>query len=78
MKVNFSGTTTYDNPRNPDVKGVSLTRIRQLFPDGVVHSIRVTLAPLSAAVCKLHPTLYTVLNAMPLLRTNLLCWIEKK
>jgi hypothetical protein len=70
---------TYDNPNNPDVKGVSLARIRQLFPEGVVHSRRVTLAPpISRRVCKLHPALYTVLNAVPLLRTHLLCWIEKK
>ncbi len=70
---------TYDNPRNPDVKGVTLARIRKLFPDGVIHSRRVTLAPpISRRVCKLHPALYTVLNAVPLLRTHVLCWIEKK
>lgn len=70
---------TYDNPHNPDVKGVSLARIRQLFPEGVIHSRRVTLAPpISRRVCKLHPAFYTVLNAVPLLRTHVLCWIEKK
>lgn len=70
---------TYDNPSNPDVKGVSLARIRQLFPEGVVHSRRVTLAPpISRRVCKLHPALYTLLNTLPLLRTHVLCWIEKK
>lgn len=69
----------YDNPNNPDVKGVSLARIRQLFPDGVLHSRRVTLAPpISRLVCKLHPAFYTVLNTVPLLRTHVLCWIEKK
>lgn len=70
---------TYDNPNNQDVKGVSLARIRQLFPEGVIHSRRVTLAPpISRRVCKLHPALYTVLNTMPLLRTHVLCWIQKK
>lgn len=70
---------TYDNPNNPDVKGVSMARIRKLFPDGVIHSRRVTLAPpISRCVCKLHPSLYTVLNTVPLLRTHVLCWIEKK
>ncbi len=70
---------TFDNPNNPDVKGVTLARIRQLFPEGVIHSRRVTLAPpISRRVCKLHPALYTVLNAMPLLRTHVLCWIKKK
>lgn len=70
---------TYDNPNNPDVIGMTLPRIRQLFPEGVIHSWRVTLAPpISRRVCKLHPALYTVLNAVPLLRTHVLCWIEKK
>lgn len=47
---------TYNNPNNPDVKGVTLARIRQLFPEGVIHSRRVTLAPpISRRVCKLHP-----------------------
>lgn len=70
---------TYDNPYNPDVKGVTMARIRELFPNGVIHSKRVTLAPpISRRVCKLHPYLYTVLNTVPLLRTHVLCWIEKK
>jgi hypothetical protein len=39
---------------------------------------RVTLAPpLARTVCRVHPALYTALNALPLLRTHLLCWIEK-
>lgn len=69
----------YDNPNNPDVAGVSLARIRQLFPEGVIHLRRVTLAPpISRRVCQLHPALYNVLNTVPLLRTHVLCWIEKK
>lgn len=70
---------TFDNPRNPDVRGVNLARIRQLFPDGVINSRRVTLAPpIARSVCMLHPAFYTLLNAIPLLRTHVLCWIEKK
>lgn len=69
----------YNNPNNPDVKGVTLARIRQLFPEGVIHSRRVTLAPpISRRVCKLHPVFYPILNAVPWLRTHVLCWIEKK
>ncbi len=30
-----------------------------------------------AAVCALHPALYPVFNALPLLRTHVLAWIEK-
>lgn len=70
---------TYDNPNNPDVRGVTLARIRQLFPDGIIHAKRVTLAPpISRIVCKVNPVFYTLLNALPLLRTHLLCYIKKK
>jgi SAM-dependent methyltransferase len=69
---------TFDNPRNPDVRGVPVARIRELFPDGRVQYQRVTLAPpLARRVCALHPSLYPVFNALPLLRTHVLAWIEK-
>jgi SAM-dependent methyltransferase len=68
----------YDNPRNPDVRGVPLARIRQLFPQARVISRKVTLAPpIARLVCRLHPVLYPVLNALPLLRTHVLVWLEK-
>lgn len=68
----------HDNPKNPDVKGVPLKRIKELFPEGNIISKRVTLAPpISRRVTKLHPQLYTFLNLFPFLRTHLLCWIEK-
>jgi SAM-dependent methyltransferase len=67
-----------DNPRNADVRGVPLRRVRELFPKGTVQARRVTLAPpLSRAVCRLHPALYSVFNAVPLLRTHVLAWIAK-
>jgi SAM-dependent methyltransferase len=69
---------TVNNPRNPDVRGVPVARIRELFPHGRLSCKRVTLAPpLARAVCRLHPALYSVLNALPLLRTHVLAWIEK-
>lgn len=69
---------TFDNPNNPDVRGVPLKRIRELFPQGRIDARRVTLAPpIARRVCRIHPSLYTVFNALPLLRTHLLCWIEK-
>ena len=69
---------TFDNPRNPDVRGVPLARIRELFPEGRVDARRVTLAPpIARRVCRIHPSLYTVFNVFPFLRTHLLCWIEK-
>jgi SAM-dependent methyltransferase len=68
----------YDNPRNPDVKGVTLNRVRKLFPHGRMKYWRVTLAPpLGRLVARVHPLLYTLLNRIPALRTHLLCWVEK-
>lgn len=69
----------YNNPNNPDVKGVNMAKIKNFFPQGIIHSHKVTLAPpISRRVCKLNPNLYTVLNIFPFLRTHVLCWIEKK
>lgn len=67
-----------DNPRNRDVRGVPLARVRALFPQGRVQWQRVTLAPpLARRVAAVHPALYTVFNTLPLLRTHLLAWITK-
>lgn len=69
---------TIDNPGNPDVRGVPLRRVRALFPEGRIEARRVTLAPpLARAACRVHPGLYTVLNALPFLRTHVLAWIGK-
>ena len=70
---------TVNNPRNPDVRGVPLARVRALFPQGRVQAQRVTLAPpLARAVTRVHPGLYTLFNAVPLLRTHLLAWVAKR
>lgn len=69
---------TFDNPRNPDVRGVPLARMRALFPQARVDARRVTLAPpLARLACRAHPSLYTLLNALPPLRTHVLAWIAK-
>lgn len=69
---------TYNNPHNPDVRGVPLARIRSLFPAGRIDARRVTLAPpIARRVVRLHPSLYTLFNLLPVLRTHLLCWIGK-
>ena len=68
----------FDNPRNADVRGVPLARVRTLFPEAQPHVRRVTLAPpLARAACRIHPALYGVLNALPLLRTHRLVWLAK-
>ena len=69
---------TVDNPRNADVRGVPLRRVRELFPQGRLSHRRVTLAPpLARAVCAVHPSLYGLFNALPLLRTHVLVWVHK-
>ena len=69
---------TYDNPRNADVRGVPMSRVRALFPQAHIVHRRVTLAPpLARRVCRWHPGLYGVFNALPLLRTHVLAWIAK-
>jgi len=69
---------TVNNPRNPDVRGVPLARVRRLFPQGRVSAQRVTLAPpLARVVCRWHPGLYGLFNALPLLRTHVLAFIGK-
>lgn len=69
---------TFDNPRNRDVRGVPLARVRALFPGAQVQARRVTLAPpLARRVCRVHPSLYTAFNLVPALRTHLLAWIAK-
>ena len=69
---------TVNNPGNADVRGVPLERLRQLFPAGNVRARRVTLAPpLARRLVRLHPKLYGLANAMPLLRSHVLAWIGK-
>jgi SAM-dependent methyltransferase len=76
------GVLWYDfvvnNPRNADVRGVSVQRVQALFPQGVLQSQRVTLAPpLARVLCRMHLALYGVFNGLPWLRTHRLIWIAK-
>lgn len=69
---------TYNNPNNPDVRGVPLQRVKELFPQAAITTRRVTLAPpLARRLAPIHPALYTLFNSIPLLRTHILCWIAK-
>lgn len=68
----------YNNPKNPDVRGVSIRSIRTLFPEGDFIVWRTTLAPpISRLVTKINPLLYTVFNSISFIRTHVLCWIRK-
>ncbi|MCP5272943.1 MAG: class I SAM-dependent methyltransferase [Burkholderiaceae bacterium] len=69
---------TWDNPRNPDVRGVPRRRVQALFPQGQTRWRRVTLAPpLARAVGRVQPGLVGLFNLLPPLRTHLAGWIEK-
>lgn len=69
---------TFNNPRNPDVRGVPMRRLKALFPQARIAADRVTLAPpLARLVCRVHPVLYDVFNLLPLLRTHRLAWVHK-
>ena len=68
----------YNNPWNQDVRGVKLRRVTELFPRGTLRCHKLTLAPqISRVVTRIHPRLYGLLNALPILRTHVLCEIEK-
>ena len=68
----------FDNPRNAHVRGVPLARVRAIFPHARIDARSVTLAPpLARAATRLHPALYTLLNALPWLRTHRLAWLGK-
>lgn len=67
-----------DNPRNPDVRGLPLARVRSLFPGARIVARRVTLAPpLARRAVRVHPWLHDALSWLPPLRSHLLAWIEK-
>ncbi len=69
---------TVDNPRNPDVRGVPLARVRALFPQARIDARRITLAPpIARRVAGLHPGACALFNTLPLLRSHRLAWIAK-
>lgn len=68
-----------DNPRNPDVRGVPLARVRALFPEARFAVRRVTLAPpLARVLARVHPGMIGPLcTLLPFLRTHRLVWAVK-
>jgi len=69
---------TVNNPRNPDVRGLPLARVAELFPQARIDAHRVTLAPpLARVLCRVHPALYGLFNTLPFLRTHVLAWVGK-
>ena len=68
----------FDNPANPDVRRVTRKDVEALFPGGEVRSRWITLAPpIARRVVRVHPALYGLLDAIPLLRSHRLYWIAR-
>jgi len=67
-----------NNPRNPDVRGVSKGDIRRLFPGCTVELQRLTLAPpLARIVTPVFPPLYGLLSSIRILCTHYLGLIRR-
>lgn len=68
----------YDNPRNPNVRGVGRAEIKRLFPMLHGEIRKVTLAPpLTRLIAPRWWGLATFLEAIPLLRTHLIAVLLK-
>ena len=69
----------FDNPGNPDVRGVSMRRLRELFPVAHLTVRRITLAPpLARALARAHPGLVRALApCLPFLKSHRLVWARK-
>ena len=68
----------YNNPRNPNVRGMTLSRIKYLFPDLTADLRPVTvLPPLARRLGPLTPLLYPLLSRIPPLRTHYLGLLVK-
>ena len=68
----------FNNPRNPDVRGIGLPEVRQLFPRFSMTYRRITLAPpLGRAIGRLGPTIYYLASKVRPLCTHYLCLLKK-
>jgi ubiquinone/menaquinone biosynthesis C-methylase UbiE len=70
---------TYNNPQNPNVRGVGRREIRELLPGCKLHFWRLTLAPpIGRITAALSPFLFHLLSQVPFLCTHCLCIAEKE
>jgi len=68
----------YNNPKNNDVKGISIKKIKELFPEGISNFSKITLAPpINRIFTNFNPSFYYFFNSFPLLRTHVLGTIQK-
>jgi SAM-dependent methyltransferase len=68
----------YSNPRNLNVRGIGRREISELLAEFRIKFRRATLAPpIGRAAVRFSPTLYRILNAVPLLRSHCFCFAQK-
>lgn len=68
----------FNNPKNPDVKGVNKGEVTRLFPNCRAHFRRVTVAPpLARLLVRVWPKLYPLAAAVKLLSTHYLALLQK-
>jgi len=69
---------SYNNPKNPDVRGIGRREIQALFPGFKMKIRRVTLAPpLGRVIAPVSVALYYLLSRVRPLCTHYLCLLQK-
>lgn len=69
---------TFDNPNNPDVRGIRRQELKNLFRGADVHTWRTTLAPpISRTIAPISPLLCSMLSKLPFLLTHRFAVIRK-
>jgi ubiquinone/menaquinone biosynthesis C-methylase UbiE len=69
----------FNNPSNPDVRGIRLDEVRRLFPRFSMTSRKITLAPpLGRAIGPFGPAIYHLVSKLRFLCTHYLCLLEKR
>lgn len=75
----FGTIFIYNNPRNPEVEGISVGELKALFPDSYITYKKVTLTPpISRSILSVAPWnwIFSCFN-LPFLRTHNVAWIQK-
>jgi len=68
----------FNNPFNPEVRGIGLREVCQLFPGFSMTARRITLAPpLGRAIGRVGPIVYYLASKIRFLCTHYLCLLEK-
>ena len=68
----------FNNPANPNVRGIRLTEVRRLFPEFALTSRRITLAPpLGRAIGRFGPAIYYLVSNFRPLCTHHMCLLKK-